>query len=58
MDKLISFSSLLGGLLLGITLIWVGIYNLRLSETRKGTLFLISGLSISIVLIYNILFNQ
>lgn len=58
MDKLISLSSVLGGLLLGITLIWVGIYNLRLSETRKGTLFLITGLSVAAMLIYNILFNQ
>lgn len=57
MDKLLSFSSALGGILLAITLIWVGTYNLRLSETRKGILFLTCGLSLAAVLSYNFLFT-
>ena len=58
MDKLISFSSILGGILLAATMLWVGIYNLRRSETRKGVLFLIFGLCLAIILIYSLLFNQ
>ena len=57
MDKLITFSSILGGILLAITLVWVGIYNLRRSETNKGILFLTFGLCLTIILIYNIFFN-
>jgi len=58
MDQLSYFSSICGGILLATTLIWVGIYNFRSSETRKGMLFFISGLSIAMILIYSILFNQ
>lgn len=58
MDKLFSFSATLGGILLAITLLWVGTYNLRRSETRKGILFFISGLSLASILTYNLLFNQ
>lgn len=58
MDKLIQISSILGGLLLAASLIWVGMYNFRTSETRKAVLFLISGVSIALILIYSILFNH
>ena len=58
MDNLMYLSSILGGILLAGSLIWVAIYNLRISETRKATLFLICGLSIVLILIYSILFNH
>ncbi|WP_378957226.1 hypothetical protein [Pelosinus sp. sgz500959] len=58
MDKLISLSSILGGILLAITLIWVAAYNLRRSETYKGVLFLIVGLSLASMIIYTLLSNS
>jgi len=58
MDKLLYFASLFGGMLLAATLIWVARYNFHCSETRKAILFFISGLSIAMILIYSILFNQ
>ncbi len=58
LEKLIYYSSMLGGILLSVTLIWVAIYNFRISQTKKASLFLLSGLSLGILLIYNILFPQ
>jgi hypothetical protein len=58
LENLIYYSSMLGGILLSITLIWVAIYNFRISQTKKASLFLLSGLSLGILLIYNILFPQ
>jgi len=57
MDELLYFSSMCGGFLLAATLIWVAIYNFRLSETRKAFLFLSIGIAIAVLLIYSILFN-
>lgn len=58
MDKLIYFSSVAGGVLLAATLIWVAMYNFRQSQTRKGILFGLAGVSIAIILIYSILIPQ
>jgi predicted membrane chloride channel (bestrophin family) len=58
LENLIYYSSMLGGILLSVTLIWVAIYNFRISQTKKASLFLLSGLSLGILLIYNILFPQ
>ena len=58
LEKLIFYSSYLGGLLLAFTLIWVARYNFRISQTKKASLFLLSGLAIGILLIYSILFPQ
>ncbi len=58
LEKLIYYSSMLGGILLSVTLIWVAIYNFKISQTKKASLFLLSGLSLGILLIYNILFPQ
>ena len=58
LENLIYYSSILGGILLSITLIWVAMYNFRISQTKKGFLFLFPGLAIGILLIYNILFPQ
>jgi predicted membrane chloride channel (bestrophin family) len=58
LETLIYYSSILGGILLSITLIWVAMYNFRISQTKKACLFLFPGLAIGILLIYNILFPQ
>lgn len=46
MSDLIDLAGSFGLILLALTLIWVGRYNLRLKQTRKGLLFLLSGLAI------------
>ncbi|GMB00369.1 hypothetical protein PIPA1_31680 [Pelosinus sp. IPA-1] len=58
METLIYYSSMLGGLLLSLTLLWVGFYNYQQHQTKKAILFSISGLAIAIILIYSILFPQ
>jgi hypothetical protein len=58
MENLIYYSSILGGILLSLTLIWVAIYNFRISQTKKASLFLLSGLTLGTLLIYSILFPQ
>jgi hypothetical protein len=58
LETLIYYSSIIGGIFLALTLVWVAIYNFRISQTKKASLFLLSGLSIGILLIYSILFPQ
>lgn len=58
LETLVYYSSMAGGILLSLTLIWVAMYNFRISQTKKASLFLLSGLSIGILLIYSILFPQ
>jgi len=40
---------LLGLFLLAITLIWVGRYNIRIKQARRGWLFTLSGVALLLI---------
>lgn len=58
LENIIHYSSIMGGILLVITLLALAKYTWRQSQTTKAVLFLLAGLAIVVVLIYSILFPQ
>lgn len=50
MGKILDISGVLGLILLALTLLWAGAYNLKLKQIKRGILFIIFGLLLGIIL--------
>lgn len=50
MGKILDISGVLGLILLALTLLWAGAYNLKLKQIKRGILFIIFGLLLAIIL--------
>lgn len=50
MTKILDITGFLGGILLALTLLWVGKYNIQHDQIRKGIMFILVGILIGIIM--------
>lgn len=55
MAKLYDISGILGLILLSLTLLWGGAYNLKLKQTNRGLMFILFALLVISILVKGLL---